>query len=42
MRVLHAVVEIAVLAMFHTWEYLPLRRAIACELVRDDHPRDVS
>jgi hypothetical protein len=27
---------------FHTWEDLPLGRAIAVELVRDEHPRDVS
>jgi hypothetical protein len=42
MGVLRAVVEIAVLTVFHTWEYFPLRRAIAFELVCDEHPRDVS
>jgi len=38
MGVLRAVVEVAVLAMFHPREHLPLRRSVAFELVRDEHP----
>jgi hypothetical protein len=38
MRVLGAVVEIAVLPMLDTGQDFPLRRAIALELVRDGHP----
>ena len=37
-RVLGAVVEIAVLAMFHPRQYLTLRGAIAFQLVGDDDP----
>jgi hypothetical protein len=40
-RVFRAVVEIAMLAMFHTRENLPLRSAVASEFIRDDHPRHV-
>ena len=40
-RVLRAVVEVAMLAMFHSGEHFSLRRAIAFELVRNDHPWDV-
>jgi hypothetical protein len=36
--IFRAVVEIAMLAMFHARQDVPLRRAIAFELVRDDHP----
>jgi hypothetical protein len=35
------IIEVAVLPMFHTRQDLPLRSAVAFELVRDDHPRDV-
>jgi len=38
MRVLTAVIEIATLAMFNVWEYLALRRAVALQFIRDDHP----
>jgi hypothetical protein len=40
-RVLSAVIEIAVLAVLHTREDLALRRAVALELIRDDDPRDI-
>lgn len=33
MRVLRAIIEIPVLAMFHSWENLALGRSIALELV---------
>ncbi len=39
--VLGAVIEIAVLSVFHTRENLPLRRAVAFEFVCDDHPSNV-
>jgi hypothetical protein len=39
MRVLRAVIEVAVLAMFHTREDVLLCRAIAFQLIRDDHAR---
>jgi hypothetical protein len=39
--VLRTVIEIALLAMFDTWEKFPFRRAIAFELVCDDRPRDI-
>ena len=38
MGVLRAVIEIAVLAVLHARQDVPLGRTIACELVRDDHP----
>jgi hypothetical protein len=38
MGVLRAVIEVAVLAMFHPRQNLPLCGTIALELVRDDHP----
>ena len=41
MGVLTPVVEIATLAMFHTGQYVALGRAIAFELIRDDHTRHV-
>src|SRR5262245_3143915 len=41
MRVLTAVVEIATLALFHPGQDLPLRRAVALQLLRDAHPWDV-
>jgi len=37
-RILRAVVEIAVLAVLYTWQDLPLRCAITFQLVRNDHP----
>ncbi len=40
--VFRAIVEVAVLAMFHTREDVLLRRAVTFQLIRDDHPRDVS
>lgn len=40
-RVFGTVVEIARLAMFHTWEHLPLGCAIAVGLIYDDDARDV-
>jgi hypothetical protein len=41
MGVLRAVIEIAVLAMFHPREDVPLRGTIALQLVRDDGPRNI-
>jgi hypothetical protein len=41
MRVLRAVIEVAVLAMCHTREDVLLGRAVAFQLIRDDHARDV-
>ena len=41
MGVLRAVIEIAVLAMFHPREDVPLRGTIALQLVRDDDPRNI-
>jgi len=41
MRVLRAVLEVAVLAMCHTWEDVLLGRAVAFQLLGDDHARDV-
>ena len=38
---LRAVIEVAVLAVLHPRKNLPLRRAIAFQLVRDDHPGHV-
>ena len=38
MRVLAPVVEIATLAMLDPWEDLALGRAVAFELIRNDHP----
>jgi hypothetical protein len=40
--VLGTVIQVPVLAMLHTGEHVLFGRAIAFELVRDDHPRDVS
>jgi hypothetical protein len=40
-EVLHAVVEVPVLAMFHPRKYLLLGRAVAFQLVGDDHPRHI-
>jgi hypothetical protein len=39
--VFRPVVEIALLAMCHTQEHLPLGGTIAAELIRDDDPRDI-
>jgi hypothetical protein len=39
--VLRTVVEVAVLAMFHPWQSLPLRRAVAFQLVRNDRARHI-
>src|SRR5215471_15860895 len=36
MRILTAVVEVATLTMVDTWQNLPLRRAVALELIGDD------
>src|SRR2546430_1262635 len=41
MRVLRAVIEVAVLAMCHTREDVLLGRAVAFQLIGDDHARDV-
>src|SRR5215813_10279911 len=41
MRILTAVVEIATLPVFHAGQYLPLRGAVALELVRNDYTRHV-
>ncbi len=41
MRVFCTVVEVATLAMLHTWQYLALSGAIAGELVGDQHAWDV-
>src|SRR5436190_1874825 len=38
MRILTAVVEITTLAVFHPRQDLALRRAVALQLIRDDHP----
>jgi DNA-binding XRE family transcriptional regulator len=38
MRVPTAVVEIAILAMFHPWQYLTLRCAVALQLIRNNYP----
>jgi hypothetical protein len=40
-RVLGTVVEVAMLPMFHPRKDLPLRGAIALQLIRDDHSRDI-
>ena len=37
MRVLGAIIEIAVLAMVYPWENLALSRSVALEFVGDDH-----
>ena len=36
-----AIVQIAVLPMFHSGQHLALRRAVAPELVRNEHPGHV-
>src|SRR5262245_54217972 len=41
MRILAAVVEIATLPVCHTGQYLTLRRTVAFELIRNDHPRHI-
>ena len=41
MRVLGAIIEIAVLAMFDPWPDLSLGGSVALELVGDDHARHV-
>ena len=38
MRVFTPVIEVATLTVFHAGQSLPLRRAVAFELIRDDHP----
>jgi|GEM_PF-1832679 len=40
MRVVHTVVQVSVLPVLDAREHLPLRSPIACELIRDDDPRD--
>src|SRR5258706_11750871 len=39
--VLRAIIEIAVLAMFHSWKDLALSGTVAFEFIRDDHARHV-
>ena len=39
--VFRPVIEVPVLPMLHARQYFPLGRAIAFELVRDDHPRNI-
>ena len=41
MRILRAVVQIPVLAMFHSWENLAFGGSIALEFVGDDHARHI-
>src|SRR5262245_34548715 len=41
MRILTAVIEISTLPMFHPRKDLALGRAVALELIGDDHARDV-
>ena len=41
MRVLGAVIEIPMLAMFHPWQNLALSGSLALELIGDDDARDV-
>jgi hypothetical protein len=41
MRILHAVIEIAMLTMFHTGQEFPLGGTIAFEFIRDDDPRHI-
>src|SRR5262245_47069494 len=41
MRVLRAIIEVAVLAMFHPRQEFSLRGSIALQLVRDDHSRNI-
>jgi hypothetical protein len=41
MRVLRTVIEVAVLAMFHTREDVLLGRAVTFQLIRDEHARYV-
>jgi len=41
-RILGTVVEIPVLAVFHTGQDFAQRRPIAFQLIRDNHPRHVS
>ena len=41
MRILAAVVEIATLPVFHAGQDLTLRRTVAFELIRDEHPRHI-
>ena len=40
-RVLCTIIEIPVLAMFHSWQNLALGGSVALEFIGDDHPRDV-
>jgi hypothetical protein len=41
-RVLPTIIEISMLLMLDSWQDLPLRRAIARQLIRDDDSRDVA
>jgi hypothetical protein len=41
MRVLCTVIQVFMLAVFHVRQYLPLRRAVALELIRNEHPGDI-
>ena len=38
MGVFTPVIEVATLTVFHAGQSLPLRRAVAFELIRDEHP----
>jgi hypothetical protein len=40
-RILTPVIEIATLVVFHPSQHLTFSRAVALQLIRDDHPRDV-
>jgi hypothetical protein len=40
-RILCPIVEIAMLAVLHPGQDLPLRRAVALELIGDDDPGDI-
>jgi hypothetical protein len=39
--ILRAIIEVAVLAVFYPGQDLPLRSAVALELISDDDPRDI-
>ena len=41
MRILHAIIEIPVLAMFHPWKNLALGGSVALEFICDDYTRGV-
>ncbi len=41
MRILSAVVLILLLEVFDTWHHFSFRRAVALQLVRNEHARDI-